>query len=142
MAMHPHHSVCLRASLALLDALAELHALRIAHRDIKPSNILMDVSPEARVLLKLCDLGTAKPISRDTPSPSHVTAFLYRAPELMLGTCFYDTAVDVWSAGCVIAEMLLQHPLFLTPATEAEQLATLIRVFGLPEYVSQFADEH
>ena len=115
-------------SYQLLRSLAYLHSKRICHRDIKPANILLH---PASCLLKLCDFGSAKYININEPSISYITARPYRAPELILGACNYDGAIDLWSAGCVIAEMLLGQPLF-NGENNAEQLLAIIHVLGSP----------
>jgi glycogen synthase kinase 3 beta len=115
-------------SYQLLRALAYLHAKRICHRDIKPANILIHSST---CVLKLCDFGSAKLVKTNEPSISYITSRPYRAPELILGATRYDGAIDVWSAGCVIAEMLLGQPLF-NGENNAEQLLAIIHVLGSP----------
>ena len=76
----------------------------IAHRDLKPQNMLID--PLTHVL-KLCDFGSAKRLVKGETSVSYMTSRYYRAPELIFGSIKYDTSIDMWSAGCIIAEMLL-----------------------------------
>lgn len=86
-----------------------LHALGICHRDIKPSNILVD--PNTGVL-KICDFGSAKKLEPRQPSVSYICSRYYRAPELIIGSQFYSTQIDIWGLGCVIAEMILRKPIF------------------------------
>jgi serine/threonine protein kinase len=112
----------------LLRALAYLHAKRICHRDIKPANILLHPST---CIVKLCDFGSAKFVRANEPSISYITSRPYRAPELILGATHYDGAIDLWSAGCVIAEMLLGQPLF-NGDNNAEQLLAIVHVLGTP----------
>ena len=93
----------------LSRALAHIHALGICHRDIKPQNLL--VNPQNQQL-KLCDFGSAKALVRGEPNVSYICSRYYRAPELIFGSTDYTTAIDIWSQGCVGAELLLAQPLF------------------------------
>lgn len=115
-------------SYQLLRSLAYLHSKRICHRDIKPANILLHSS---NCHMKLCDFGSAKFIRANEPSISYITSRPYRAPELILGATKYDGMIDMWSAGCVIAEMLLGQPLF-NGESNAEQLLSIIHILGSP----------
>jgi len=87
-----------------MRALAYIHALGICHRDIKPQNLLIDPSNHQ---LKLCDFGSAKRVVKGEVNVSYICSRYYRAPELIFGATDYDPMIDVWSAGCVIAELLL-----------------------------------
>jgi serine/threonine protein kinase len=80
--------------------------LNIAHRDLKPANILINDSGE----VKLADFGLAKKLKRF--STVKVATMWYRAPELLLGIRGYSPKVDIWSVGCIAAELLLKTPLF------------------------------
>ena len=73
------------------------------HRDIKPQNLLVD--PTCHIL-KICDFGSAKKYKHNDRSTSYITSRYYRAPELIFGNQKYDYAIDLWSAGCVIAELI------------------------------------
>jgi len=115
-------------SYQLLRSLAYIHALGICHRDIKPQNLL--VNPEAHEL-KLCDFGSAKQLVRGEPNVSYICSRYYRAPELIFGATFYTTQIDTWSAGCVITEMLLGHPIF-PGDSGVDQLVEIIKVLGTP----------
>ena len=112
----------------LLRACAYIHSLRICHRDIKPHNIL--VNPETHVL-KLCDFGSAKILQANKPNVSYICSRFYRAPELVLQSSQYTTAVDIWSVGCVMGEMLRGSPLF--PGNSGTtQLVEIISALGTP----------
>jgi len=115
-------------SYQLLRSLAYIHCLGICHRDIKPQNLL--VNPEAHEL-KLCDFGSAKQLVKGEPNVSYICSRYYRAPELIFGATFYTTQIDTWSAGCVITEMLLGHPLF-PGESGVDQLVEIIKVLGTP----------
>ena len=90
-------------------ALAYINALGYCHRDIKPQNLL--VNPESHIL-KVCDFGSAKRLEKNKTNVSYICSRYYRAPELIFGATSYDSAIDVWSVGCVIAELLIGQPLF------------------------------
>lgn len=112
----------------LFRALAYIHALGVCHRDIKPQNLLLD--PETAVL-KLCDFGSAKHLVRGEPNVSYICSRYYRAPELIFGATDYTSAIDVWSAGCVLAELLLGQPIF-PGDSGVDQLVEIIKVLGTP----------
>ncbi|RWS30361.1 hypothetical protein B4U80_01083, partial [Leptotrombidium deliense] len=112
----------------LFRSLAYIHSLGICHRDIKPQNLLLD--PETGVL-KLCDFGSAKHLVKGEPNVSYICSRYYRAPELIFGATDYTTMIDVWSAGCVLAELLLGQPIF-PGDTGVDQLVEIIKVIGTP----------
>ncbi|XP_053648090.1 glycogen synthase kinase-3 beta isoform X2 [Cherax quadricarinatus] len=112
----------------LFRSLAYIHSLGVCHRDIKPQNLLLD--PETGVL-KLCDFGSAKHLVRGEPNVSYICSRYYRAPELIFGATDYTTNIDVWSAGCVLAELLLGQPIF-PGDSGVDQLVEIIKVLGTP----------
>lgn len=112
----------------LFRSLAYIHSLGICHRDIKPQNLLLD--PESGVL-KLCDFGSAKQLIKGEPNVSYICSRYYRAPELIFGAIDYTTKVDIWSAGCVVAELLLGQPIF-PGDSGVDQLVEIIKVLGTP----------
>ena len=108
--------------------LAAIHKIGVCHRDIKPQNLLVDTSTHA---LKICDFGSAKMLTPGEPNISYICSRYYRAPELMFGSTDYSTAIDVWSVGCVVAELLLGAPLF--PGNSGiDQLVEIIKILGTP----------
>ncbi|KAL5226538.1 hypothetical protein ABZP36_014803 [Zizania latifolia] len=110
-------------------ALAYIHnCIGVCHRDIKPQNIL--VNPHTHQL-KLCDFGSAKVLVKGEPNISYICSRYYRAPELIFGATEYTTAIDVWSAGCVLAELLLGQPVFPGDSS-VDQLVEIIKVLGTP----------
>mmetsp|Transcript_405 Transcript_405/g.881 ORF Transcript_405/g.881 Transcript_405/m.881 type:complete len:386 (-) Transcript_405:174-1331(-) len=112
----------------LSRALAHIHALGICHRDIKPQNLLVDPTTQQ---LKLCDFGSAKALVPGEPNVSYICSRYYRAPELIFGSTDYTTAIDIWSEGCVGAELLLGQPLF-PGDSGVDQLVEIIKVLGTP----------
>jgi len=112
----------------LCRSLAYIHSLGVCHRDIKPQNLLVD--PESHVL-KLCDFGSAKILVKGEPNVSYICSRYYRAPELIFGATDYTCCIDVWSAGCVLAELLLGVPLF-PGESGVDQLVEIIKVLGTP----------
>lgn len=97
-----------------------MHSANIAHRDLKPRNLLIDANCD----LKLCDFGLARPIlerTKDANMTDYVATRWYRAPELLLGETHYTSAVDIWSVGCILAEILNRRPL-LPGNTTKEQI--------------------
>ncbi|KAG6479314.1 shaggy-related protein kinase alpha-like isoform X1 [Zingiber officinale] len=110
-------------------ALAYLHgSIGVCHRDIKPQNLL--VNPHSHQL-KICDFGSAKVLVKGEPNISYICSRYYRAPELIFGATEYTTAIDIWSAGCVLAELMLGQPLF-PGESGVDQLVEIIKVLGTP----------
>jgi len=105
------------------------HGKRILHRDLKPQNVLIDVKGYR---LKLADFGLARAFSVPLRPYTHeVVTLWYRAPEILLGTSKYATPVDVWSLGCIAAEMATAKALF-PGDSEIDTLFRIFRVLGTP----------
>ncbi|WOL03967.1 mitogen-activated protein kinase [Canna indica] len=111
----------------LLQGLNYLHSANILHRDLKPANLLINDDFD----LKICDFGLARTINRmdDEFLTEYVVTRWYRAPELLLSPDTYGTSIDVWSVGCILAELLGRKPIF--PGTDAlNQLKLIVDVLG------------
>ncbi|KAI3777653.1 hypothetical protein L1987_47454 [Smallanthus sonchifolius] len=114
--------------LQLLEGVAYLHDNYVMHRDLKTSNLLLNNNGE----LKVCDFGMARQYASPLkPYTSLVVTLWYRAPELLLGMKSYSTAVDMWSVGCIMAELLSKKPLF-DGSKELEQIDKIFRTLGTP----------
>jgi len=87
-----------------------MHTGKIMHRDIKPGNLLLNKNCD----LKICDFGLARgfDVEAEETKTEYVVTRWYRAPEVILNASEYTKAVDVWSTGCVFAELLGRAPLF------------------------------
>jgi serine/threonine protein kinase len=112
----------------LLEGLLFCHRRRILHRDLKPQNLLIDRNGA----LKLADFGLARAFCVPVRPYTHeVITLWYRAPEILLGSQQYSVAVDVWSAGCIFAEMITKRPLF-PGDSEIDELFRIFRYLGTP----------
>ena len=86
-----------------------IHTANVIHRDLKPSNLLVNKNCD----LKICDLGLARGYQQeDDIKTEYVVTRWYRAPEVILQASEYTKAVDIWSVGCIFAELLGRSPLF------------------------------
>eukprot|EP00916_Digyalum_oweni_P014265 GHVL01023427.1.p1 GENE.GHVL01023427.1~~GHVL01023427.1.p1 ORF type:complete len:380 (-),score=29.10 GHVL01023427.1:61-1200(-) len=109
-------------------SLGYIHAAGICHRDIKPQNLLVDGKSH---VLKICDFGSAKRLVPGEPNVAYICSRYYRAPELIFGATDYTTAIDIWSMGCVVAEMVLGQPLF-PGDSGVDQLVEILKLLGTP----------
>lgn len=113
----------------ILRGIAYCHSHRVLHRDLKPQNLLIDRRTNA---LKLADFGLARAFGIPVRTFTHeVVTLWYRAPEILLGSRHYSTPVDVWSVGCIFAEMVNQKPLF-PGDSEIDELFKIFRILGTP----------
>ncbi|EGV65334.1 mitogen activated protein kinase [Yamadazyma tenuis] len=122
----------------ILRGLKAMHSAGVIHRDLKPSNVLIDDNCD----LKICDLGLSRLHRQDggDGSISSMTEYVatrwYRAPEIMLSPSHYSKAVDLWSVGCILGEMLIGKALF--PGKDyRDQLLQILRLLGNPSKHSE-----
>lgn len=115
----------------LLRGIAFCHEHRVLHRDLKPQNLLINMTGE----LKLADFGLARAFGIPVRNYTHeVVTLWYRAPDVLLGSRKYSTSVDIWSVGCIFAEMVNARPLF--PGTnDADQLTKIFKVLGFSSLI-------
>jgi len=110
----------------LLTGVAYCHHHRVLHRDLKPPNLLINREGQ----LKLADFGLARAFGIPVRSYTHeVVTLWYRAPDILMASRRYSTPVDMWSIGCIFAEMVLGRPLF-SGVSEADQLDKIFRLLG------------
>lgn len=135
------HNISISISLAdikqhlfsLLNAISACHEKWILHRDLKPDNMLFLEDGT----MKLADFGLARMYG--TPkkrlSPEAITLW-YKPPELLLGAYEYSSAADMWSVGCIFAQLLLRRPFLQGKNSDISQLDTIFTVFGTPTDVN------
>jgi len=112
----------------LLRGVAYCHHHRVLHRDLKPPNLLINREGQ----LKLADFGLARAFGIPVRSYTHeVVTLWYRAPDVLLGSRRYGTPVDIWSVGCIFAEMAGGRPL-IAGTSEGDQLEKIFRLLGTP----------
>jgi len=112
----------------LLQGVAFCHHHRVLHRDLKPQNLLINTEGE----LKLADFGLARAFGIPVRNYTHeVVTLWYRAPDVLMGSRKYSTPVDIWSVGCIFAEMVNGRPLF-PGSSENDQLMKIFKTLGTP----------
>jgi len=117
----------------MFRGLKYIHSAGVIHRDLKPENILINGS---NCKLKITDFGLSRGVFKEKVNlTEYVVTRWYRAPEVMCSAKQYDEKVDVWSVGCIFAELLLGKPLF-PGGNHIEQLKIIIQVMGKPKDLS------
>ncbi|KAJ7319362.1 Pkinase-domain-containing protein [Mycena albidolilacea] len=105
------------------------HSRRILHRDLKPQNLLIDKHKN----LKLADFGLARAFGLPMRTYTHeVVTLWYRAPEVLLGSRHYATGIDMWSVGCILAEMAMAGQPLFPGDSEIDQIFKIFRILGTP----------
>lgn len=116
-------------TMQLLLGLHYCHAHRILHRDLKPQNLLIDSEGN----LKLADFGLARAFGIPLRVYTHeVVTLWYRAPEVLLGSRHYSTAIDMWSVGCIMAEMVMSGTPLFPGDSEIDQIFKIFKILGTP----------
>eukprot|EP01006_Ploeotia_vitrea_P038012 TRINITY_DN66192_c8_g3_i2.p1 TRINITY_DN66192_c8_g3~~TRINITY_DN66192_c8_g3_i2.p1 ORF type:complete len:308 (+),score=166.46 TRINITY_DN66192_c8_g3_i2:227-1150(+) len=115
----------------ILSGLKYMHSANVLHRDLKPGNILLNSDCE----LKICDFGLARGVTLGSDQDYSLTEYVvtrwYRAPEVMVACQEYDFKLDVWSVGCIFAELMMRDPLF--PGEDyIHQMKLIFDVLGTP----------
>ncbi|VDN94441.1 unnamed protein product [Brugia pahangi] len=112
----------------ILQAICFCHQRRVLHRDLKPQNLLVDQNGA----IKLADFGLARAIGIPIRAYTHeIVTLWYRAPEVLLGATRYSMGVDIWSIGCIAAEMATKVPLFQGDS-EIDQIFRIFRIMSTP----------
>ena len=114
----------------LLCGVHYMHSHRVIHRDLKPSNILLN----SEGILKITDFGLSRyfsiPFGRYSPN---IVTPGYKAPELLFHNEIYDLSVDIWSVGCIIAEMVVGYPIF-AGHTPMDSIRKIFEIIGIPDH--------
>lgn len=123
----------------ILRGIFACHSANVLHRDLKPSNILINKDCE----LRICDFGMARGVQANLSAPSQLTEYVctrwYRAPELITSSETYGPPIDIWSIGCILAEMLGKAVLF--PGKDIlSQLRVIVSTLGVPADLSFVKD--
>jgi len=109
----------------LVRGIAFCHQHKVLHRDLKPQNLLINKSN----VLKLADFGLARGFGVPVKNYTHeVVTLWYRPPDVLMGSKTYSTSVDIWSIGCIFAEMVTKKPLF-PGSSDEDELQKIFKYF-------------
>ncbi|KAM0686581.1 mitogen activated protein kinase, partial [Conglomerata obtusa] len=112
----------------IINGLNVIHKAGVLHRDLKPSNCLVN----SRCVLKICDFGLAREnVGEEVEMSNYVQTRWYRAPEILFQNQNYDVGVDIWSVGCIFAEIMLREP-FIRGKNSADQILKMFKILGTP----------
>ncbi|XP_020093819.1 cyclin-dependent kinase F-4 isoform X1 [Ananas comosus] len=111
----------------IFQGLAYMHQRGYFHRDLKPENLLV-----SKEVIKIADFGLAREVSSDPPYTEYVSTRWYRAPEVLLQSSIYDSAVDMWAMGAIMAELFTLRPLF-PGSNEVDEIYKICTVIGTPD---------
>ncbi|CAH9074273.1 unnamed protein product [Cuscuta epithymum] len=114
----------------LVQGLAHIHRNRYFHRDLKPENLLV-----MNDTMKIADFGLAREVSSVPPFTDYVSTRWYRAPEVLLQSCSYTPAIDMWAVGAILAELFTLCPIF-PGESEIDQLHKICCVLGTPDWTA------
>lgn len=114
-----------RITYQTLQAVSFCHSHNCIHRDVKPENILITKDG----VIKLCDFGFARMLTKNDEYTDYVATRWYRAPELLVGDVYYSFPVDVWAIGCVFAELISGQPLW-PGRSDLDQLYLIRKTLG------------
>uniref|UniRef100_A0A0C9RMN9 TSA: Wollemia nobilis Ref_Wollemi_Transcript_10481_1241 transcribed RNA sequence n=1 Tax=Wollemia nobilis TaxID=56998 RepID=A0A0C9RMN9_9CONI len=112
----------------MLQGLAYMHRNGYFHRDLKPENVLV-----TKDVIKIADFGLARETLSHQPYTDYVSTRWYRAPEVLLKSPTYTTAIDMWAMGAILAELFTLHPLF-PGESELDEIYKICGVLGSPDY--------
>lgn len=112
----------------ILNGIGYVHKQGFFHRDLKPDNLLWDKNYQK---LKIADFGLAREIRSRPPYTEYISTRWYRAPEIILRHQFYNSPVDIWAVGCIMAELYMMKPIF-QGSSDTDQFFKICSILGSP----------